>query len=131
MILIYDFPSATDIELPIVFGSDSVVINWGDGSTETFSSGPVTHSYSITGRVTITITGRAVGYGRLYKGAEYLKEVTQWGDLGLTSLAGAFMLAISLVSVPSTLPTTVTDMSDMFYYAGPLIKILAPGIQAR
>ena len=50
-------------------------------------------------------------------GATFFTGVTQWGDLGLQSLASAFDGMTNLVSVPATLPSTVTDLTATFYGA--------------
>ena len=51
------------------------------------------------------------------RGAEYLRAVRSFGELGITSLTYAFFGAVNLVDVPSTLPATVRDMSYMFFFA--------------
>ncbi|MFZ9931176.1 MAG: BspA family leucine-rich repeat surface protein [Ilumatobacteraceae bacterium] len=47
-------------------------------------------------------------------GAEMVTDVTQWGDLGLMSLWGAFDGMTNLVDVPATLPSTVLDLTRAF-----------------
>jgi len=52
-------------------------------------------------------------------GAQYLISCTSFGEIGLTNLNYAFLNAVKLVSVPSTLPTTstITNTSGTFFNA--------------
>lgn len=113
---------ANTLVLPIVFGESggSVVVNWGDSVKETFTSGPVSHTYATPGEYKVSIAGPWIAFGNAhatYTGAEYITAVTSWGTTRFTSLAGAFNGAMNLTSVPNTLPPTVTDTSYMFYGA--------------
>ena len=107
--------------LPIIFGAKSrVTVNWGDGTIETYTSSPVLHTYAATGSYNVKISGSAIGFGNghsAYAGAEYIRSVSKWDALGVTSFSGAFNGATNLESVPTSLPSTVTDTSYMFYGA--------------
>ena len=107
--------------LPIIFGSNSrVTVNWGDDTIETYTSSPVSHTYAASGSYNVKISGSAIGFGNghsAYTGAEYIRSVSQWDALGVTSFSGAFNGATNLESVPASLPSTVTDTSYMFYGA--------------
>lgn len=52
---------AMSVSIPFGFITEcSVMINWGDGTTDTYGSTPmsmITHTYSVTGEYTIKITG--------------------------------------------------------------------------
>jgi surface protein len=108
-----------DIQLPFGgIGVDGIVVDWGDGNTQTFLSGSVTHTYSMKGIYTIQITGSATSFGNLfYIGSNLITSVTSWGDFQFTSLSGAFFNATNLTTVPNDIPSTVTNTSYMFYGA--------------
>jgi surface protein len=92
-------------------GSVDVTVDWGDGnSTSTAASGPLSHTYDVGGIYTIAVAGRLSHF----RGSSGIVGVSSWGDVGLTSLSGAFSGASNLASVPNTLPPTVTDTSYMF-----------------
>ena len=46
-----------------------------------------------------------------------LKKVLTFGNVGLTSLTGAFYNANNLIEVPITIPITITNLSYTFYGA--------------
>jgi len=46
----------------------------------------------------------------------FITEVISFGDLGITSLSGAFA-GLANPILPADIPTTVTDLSWMFYFA--------------
>jgi surface protein len=131
MILVYEIPDPnTDIELAIQanstwFGSgQSVVIDWGDGSTkDTVSAtsghtGYIGHTYTAARTYTIKISGSMTMYGReeedYIEGQELLTRVESFGKLGITSFYYAFIECTGLTSAPKTLPSNVTNMSSMF-----------------
>jgi len=105
-----------------LWGEVDVQVDWGDGSTDNVSAaGPFPHTYTTSGRYTITVSGSLTGFGQdpltidlPLSGAHYLKAVRSFGELGITSLSFAFLASVNLIDVPATLPATVTDMSYMF-----------------
>jgi len=100
------------ISLPLTF-STPIIVLWGDGSGNTFSSGPVSHTYDISGLYTIFITGSVTAFGSLsWSGVEHLVSVVSWIP-SITNLKYAFMDTTSLTSV-ATPPSGVTDMAYMF-----------------
>jgi hypothetical protein len=108
----------TTIGLPL-FGTVDVMVNWGDGTTEeNFTEpGEVTHSYASDGSYTVIISGNLTQFGNgmtSYAGADKLTSVIDFGDLGLTSLSGAFTNAANLTSVPVQLPSSVTNLNYLF-----------------
>jgi surface protein len=117
MILKITVPSDnSNFELPFTFSSgESVEVDWGDNSEkETFSSGTILHTYN-TGDYIITINGKATSYGKVnYIGVSMITEVVSWGTLALKSLANSFYDASNLTKVPTTIPSSVTDLSFMF-----------------
>ena len=105
-----------------LWGEVDVQVDWGDGSTDNVSAaGPFPHTYTTSGRYTITVSGSLTGFGQdplnldlPLSGSQYLRAVRSFGELGITSLSFAFWGSTNLVDVPATLPATVTDMSYMF-----------------
>jgi len=109
-----------------LFGDVNVNIYWGDGTSDDVKvAGPFPHTYATSGKYTITVTGTLTGFGQdsstfvggyqnIMSGAPYLTAVSSFGDLGITSLSYAFDSAINLVSVPATLPSTVTNLFGLF-----------------
>jgi surface protein len=105
-----------------LWGEVDVQVDWGDGSTDNVSAaGPFPHTYTTSGRYTITVSGSLTGFGQdplnldlPLSGSQYLRAVRSFGELGITSLSFAFWGSTNLVDVPETLPATVTDMSGMF-----------------
>jgi surface protein len=113
--------AGTTVTLPLR-GSVDVSVDWGDGQTSTATTGgDLQHTYASNGSYTIGITGRLEQFGAGldgYSHADAITGVSAWGDLGLTSLRGAFLAASNLTRVPTDLPATVTDASAMFADAG-------------
>ena len=109
-----------------LFGTVDVQVDWGDGMNSTFNSaGIFAHTYATSGQYTITISGSLTGFGQFndvdeggdiypLAGAEFLKAVDSFGDLGIESLSLAFYGSNNLESVPAEIPTTVTDLFAMF-----------------
>ena len=99
-------------------GITGIHVNWGDAFVSSYTSMPIpVHTYSATGYYPITIGGSASSFGGNlfgYIGVSLISSVSQWGTLGLTSLACAFAGAANLVSVPPNILSSVTDMSYMF-----------------
>jgi surface protein len=101
-------------------GDVDVTIDWGDGtSTSATSGGTITHTYASDGRYTIHITGTLTQFGAgatpWMEPSAAITSVETWGELGLTSLAGALADTQHLTSVPAGLPATVTDLSHLFH----------------
>ena len=116
MVLFFHIPDAgEDITLPLGGDQTNVVIDCGGFP----SIGPTCH-YNEPGYATITITNSDTtgatfgnGNGISWDGAQYLTSVDSWSG-NWTSFSCAFFGASNLISVPSTLPSNVTDMSNMF-----------------
>ena len=107
------------ITLPL---SDIIDINidWGDGNTYSYYniSGftTINHTYQTNGTYQVDIYGSLIQFGYGYgsgllhtsQNSNKLINVVSFGEIGLTSLAGAFYNETNLVSVPANLPTTST-----------------------
>ena len=116
--LIVNGVAGQTVSLPLIgtFGYSSNLINWGDGNSNIF----LTHAYVGNGPYTITVpypnSGAVTGFGNGFSswtGAGYVTDISLW-DNSLTSLPGAFYGCTSLTSVPITLPTSVTNLYNMF-----------------
>ncbi len=119
MILVFNtsYGEGTTVTLPIE-GEADVTIDWGDGHMEhTKETGLIHHTYEETGRFTVRISGSLSHFGTgatPYPNVEKLRRVESFGNLGLESLSGAFNQASLLVSLPDSLPASVTDLSWLF-----------------
>lgn len=121
LILEYDIVTAnTQIAIPLA-GSVNVSVNWGDGSaTEAFTTpGNKAHTFTTTGTKTVIVSGTLTAYGNssINLGNARLTKVLSWYGLGLTDLSYAFYDAKLLTQVPVSIPSTVTNLSYMFYGA--------------
>ncbi|MFC2111053.1 BspA family leucine-rich repeat surface protein, partial [Bacteroidota bacterium] len=113
--------SGTTMGLPLK-GNVNVVINWGDGTLDTVTSyGIKTHTYTIDSIYTIGIRGSLSQFGNdhiSYLGVEKIDSVSSWGNLGLTSLRGAFLAGYGdsskIIKVPDSIPVSVTNIGFMF-----------------
>ncbi len=104
------------VTLPL-YGTVNCTVDWGDGSSNEYTTtGDKTHTYSSGGIYTIRISGTLTQFGNSYNGyANSLKITgcTSFGNIGLTSLDGAFM-GSSVTVMPSILPSTVTILDHCF-----------------
>ncbi len=110
--------ASQSIELPL-YGTVTCTVDWGDGSdTEDFDTeGNYPHTFATAGTYTVTISGslEIFGYpGSDWTGVEYLTHVNSFGNLGLSSIAYAFRNADNLISVPTELPASITNISAAF-----------------
>lgn len=107
------------IYLPLQ-GTVAATVDWGDGTVESINSpGWWGHTYWSAGEVTISISGTVTQLGvgpNWLDSNQFLRKITSWGDVGLTSLSGVLRGAWYATEVPSTLPSTVTDLSYAFSY---------------
>lgn len=122
MVLVFDtnLEAGTEVTLPL-YGTVNVTVDWGDGSSDTYTTtGNKSHTYASEGEYTVRIRGSLTQFGNgsnTYTNAPKLSQVTDFGELGLTSLSGAFRNASNLTVVPNTIPSTVTDVSRLFHNA--------------
>ena len=107
------------ITLPLLTSGILYVNDWGDGTPQSSS---ITHTYTYPGiyNVKVDASGTLTQFGKgniswSTTGGAYLTSVTYWSN-SLTSLSGAFNNCDNLVSVPSTLPTSVINLSYMFVF---------------
>lgn len=106
----------TTVEIPLN-GTVSATVVWGDGTSDSYtSSGTVSHTYSTGGQYTVKVFGTVTqfGSGGLSLNRPELTRCLSFGEIGITSLFGAFRDCTNLVEVPSTLPAEITDLQDLF-----------------
>jgi surface protein len=113
--------NGSTITLPLRGITGSYQVDWGDGITDQDTIG---HPYTSAGTFTVQISvllagnGKITGFGTphfvsLWNGSNYLNTITQWGDFnGLINLN---FLGQNITSMPTTVPSSVQDMSNMFY----------------
>jgi len=112
------------LQLPL-FDTVDCYVDWGDGSAPSHinAAGTYTHGYTIPDFI-ITISGTLTHFGNpaessgAWSGHNALTEVITFGNIGLTSLRGAFWSAANLASVPEELPAAVTDLTKCFQNIG-------------
>ncbi|MDR9391821.1 MAG: BspA family leucine-rich repeat surface protein, partial [Trueperaceae bacterium] len=75
-------------------------------------SEPVPYELRIEGP--LDAFGDGASWGGAGEGAQTVEAVVSWGATGATSLAGAAFGATRLTTVPTWLPATVRDLSDLF-----------------
>ena len=109
--------TGTTITLPL-YGTVNVEVNWGDESSDSYTTtGDKSHTYTSEGTYTVSISGTLTQFGNgsdYYDGITKLAKVVSFGSIGLTSLSGAFNASTNLTEVPTTLPTTINDLSFAF-----------------
>ena len=127
--IVVNVPAGVSITLPIGYNNAAspwtATIDWGDTTSTTgvVWNGNLSHNFSNAGTFTIKIeptagtmlrfgNGNAVWAG--LNAATNVTGVTQIGNT-LTSLTGAFYDATALTSVPTSLPSSVTDLSYAFF----------------
>lgn len=99
----------------------NAVINWGDGNTTLANGlGTYSHTYSSAGSYNVTVGGIVERFGddgTVDKTA--LVSVSSWDNaIGLKNISRAFYNAINLTTVPTTLPSDVSNINAAFMYAG-------------
>ncbi|MFM8303508.1 MAG: BspA family leucine-rich repeat surface protein [Actinomycetota bacterium] len=132
MTLTYDTTGLATPTIPLPLaqvGAPGVDVDWGDGTTSTYTTaGNRAHTFPVAGTYTVQICGtlQTFGTSSAMPNVSTPIRVDSFGTLGtLDSLVGAFVGATNLVSVPSTLPTSVTKIPQMFQGA---TKINDPNI---
>ena len=127
--LVVNVPAGVSITLPIGYNNGAspwtATIDWGDGNTSAgvVWNGNLTHLFPNAGTFTIKIeptAGTMIRFGNgnaVWAGLNAATNVTGVTQIGntLTSLTGAFYDATALTSVPTSLPSSVTDLSYAFF----------------
>ena len=110
-----NYPVSLPISGTATYNNSS--FDWGDGNVNGSSS----HIYTYAGQYTVNVYPASgaitrIGIGYSWQGAQALHSVITWPST-LTSLNAAFFSCTTLVSVPNSIPSGVTDLSSMFYQA--------------
>ena len=117
LVLVYDTTLATGTTVTVPLssaGTVDVVIDWGDGSSEAFTTfGNKTHTYASDGEYTVRVSGSLGAFGG-FASRPNLTKCLSFGNLGITNLASAFQNCANLTQVPSLLPPGVTNMVSAF-----------------
>ena len=119
--LVYQVGNNDTITLPL-FGNVNVVVNWGDSSSNTYTTtGEKTHTYTTAGEYTVIISGTLSIFGNGLDGntANFskLRKVTSFGLIGLTEINGGFKDAVNLIEVPILIPDTLRSFKYAFFGA--------------
>jgi len=120
MTITVNITQPTLVEIALSGTVSNVSIDWGGpGAGPYYAPEVVSHPYSVPGEYTISISGDKLGSfgqpgGSPLSGASAITAVTNWGALGLEGLDSAFFGATNLTSVPTCLPSTVSDLSNAF-----------------
>jgi len=96
-----------DFQLGLVpAGSYSIDVDWGDGNSDTitaYDDAAATHTYATAGEYTVTISGTMTLWSYQPLGfpasRNLITAVTNWGDVGITTLDDAFYSCFGLASV--------------------------------
>lgn len=118
LVLVFDttLATGTTVTVPLA-GTVDVVIDWGDGNSEAFTtSGDKTHTYTAEGEYTVRVSGSLAGFGSVASRPN-LTKCLSFGGLGVTSLDGAFRSCSNLTETPTSIPSSVTSMSEVFFLA--------------
>jgi surface protein len=116
MVLLVDTtaPSATTTTTLPLAGTVNVRVDWGDGTSETFTtSGNKTHTYASAGQYRVRIEGSLTGFGGIVSRPELVGCVS-FGRLGITNMLRAFRDSANFTQAPQRLPIGVTDMREFF-----------------
>ena len=109
-------------------GPANVVVDWGDGTTETVvTAGTAWVStsrkhYGNQAAYTVTVVGFADGVASGGGSYEHIVECLSFGDLGITTAESMFVGCWGLQKVPTSLLPSITSTKNMFYetyYANP------------
>ena len=129
MIFTYDtsLDTGTTVVLPFSNPVD-VVVDWGDNTISSFDvDGQKTHTYASDGEYTVKIVGNT---RRLNQKLSFtrdnilatdshqskLTKCIQFGTINLDSLENFFYGCNNLIQAPSSLPTSVTNLRNLFAY---------------
>lgn len=118
MVLEYNtsLDDGTHIRLPLGYGTVDVTVDWGDGTSDSYTTyGNKTHNYILEGIYTVSINGSLDNFGKEGYGAGYkLTKILSFGNLGITNLSYACCNAINLTEVSENIPSGVTKLFEMF-----------------
>jgi surface protein len=108
---------SNQITIPTQGGGYNYTVDWGDASTTTGVTGNTTHTYSVPGTYTVSISGTFPGiYFNNTGDRQKILTIEQWGTNGWTFFQHAFQGASNLTNNAVDTPnlSSVTDMSYLF-----------------
>jgi surface protein len=111
--------SAEDRTVSIIpNGTVDILVNWGDGNSDTYTTGgQKDHVYATEGTYIVTIVGTMTTYNGLnaaHPRANRIVRCLDWDLDGLTNITNAFRECSNLVEVPYYLPSGVTSLTSVF-----------------
>jgi hypothetical protein len=107
LILIYKIPSAMEINLPIYDYTELYVIWDSEGGNNNTKN----YTFKTPGMKTIRIYGNIKTLTCTSVSDKYITQCSDFGDVGLTKIS--FKHAEQLQKLPPTLPSTVSDLSEL------------------
>jgi surface protein len=119
LVLTVTVNDGSSVALPIKSITSDITVDWGDGSSpETVGSDHQQHVYATAGDYEIVVSGGAFdGFSSDGPGQSFFRWYTglsQWGSYTPTSARLAFYKWNGSFTVPSDLPSTITDTGYMF-----------------
>jgi len=98
-------------------GAMNFTINWGDGN-QTYNTGNATEYYNYTdskGNYIVAFEGMLEEFhGMTFMNVSQILEIESFGNMGLIDVSEVGYLESRLHSVPSQLPSTITNVDKMF-----------------
>ncbi len=108
------------ISLPL-FGQVNIDIDWGDGNFQSlYTPGIITYTFATPGVFIVKIYNSLEKFGNGVEGypnTNKIFRILDFGNINLISLSGACINASNLIGIPNTLPSTITDISYLFFEA--------------
>ncbi len=106
------------VTLPATSTVNNFTVDWGDGSgVETVTTASPTHVYAVADTYIITIAGTCPTWSFNNGGNRLkIKDVSQWGDIGLTNLDGGFYGCSNMTTSATDAGgfSRVTHMGNLF-----------------
>ncbi|MNK41706.1 hypothetical protein D3C87_603770 [compost metagenome] len=103
-----------NIILPIVGTENNFTVDFGDGTVLQNQTEIVTHTYTVAGVYTLTVSGDFEGIDFAAFGTRQIRSIEQWGDVQwqIMRFTGCKKLVINATDVPDL--SNVTDMNFAF-----------------
>ncbi len=115
--------ASESITIPTTGSGYNYTIDWGDGTIDTGVTGDASHTYTLAGTHTVSISGDFPRiYFNNYGDKDKILTVSQWGDIEWKNMQRAFWGASNLQINATDAPdlSQVIDMSHMFTEASAL-----------
>ena len=103
------------VEVPFTLGAVNVTIDWGDGSSDAYTTvGIKTHTYASGGVYEVRVSGTFTNFGGTVARPELTKCLSFGTGFTAGTLRQAFMNCVNLTEVPTTIPQGITGTSYAF-----------------